>query len=441
MTTASLLERAAKNLGAEKLYESFTPEEWEALKYVWRAWARPSQLPPPGSWLVWVLLAGRGFGKTRSAAEFIRDEIQNNKIRRVAFVARTPAEARDIMVQGESGILAISPDDERPEYIPSRRCLEWRNGARALIYSSQEPDQLRGPQFELAWLDELRTFYYPQETLDNLMFSLRVGQHPRAIVTSTPSPIPTIKKLLKSPNVVITRGTTYENRSNLALSFYSQIISRYENTRLGRQEIKGELLEDVEGALWSHSNIIIRPAPDMVRVVVAIDPAATSKKSSDETGIIVAGLGVDGFGYVLADRSARISPDGWARRAIQAYHDFMGDRIIGETNNGGEMVELTLRTVDKNIPYKSVHASKGKQARAEPVAALYEQHKIFHTQTFEELEDQLTTWTPESGKSPDRLDALVWALTELMLIEVEPKPEEATIIYDTMEAVRGLELA
>lgn len=421
MTTSSLIERAVRAAGPEELYNQLSPEEREQLQYLWQAWARPSQLPPLGDWLIWLILAGRGFGKTRSAAEFVRDEVHNNKVHRVGFVARTPAEARDVMIQGESGILAITPKSERPDYIPSRRCLEWPNGAKALVFSSQEPDQLRGPQFELTWGDEIRTWYYPQETWDNLLFGLRVGRHPRAVVTTTPSPIPTIKKLVKSPDVVITRGTTYENRSNLSPSFYSQIISRYEGTRLGRQEINAEMLEDVEGALWNHTNIIIRPAPDMVRVVVAIDPAATSRKSSDETGIIIAGLGVDGFGYVLADRSARISPDGWAKRAIQAYHDFMGDRVIGETNMGGEMVELTLRTVDKNIPYKSVHASKGKQARAEPIAALYEQHRIFHTQTFEELEDQLTTWTPESGESPDRLDALVWALTELMLEEEKPK--------------------
>lgn len=410
---SSLMERAAKAQGGEKLYKQFTPEQWEKLRFNWQAWVRANQLPPSGDWLVWLIMAGRGFGKTRSAAEFIRNEVKNNRAQYIAFVAKTPADARDVMIEGESGILSISPKSERPEYEPSKRRLTWPNGAKALIYSSQEPDQLRGPQFDLAWGDEIRTWYYPQETWDNLLFGLRIGQHPRVVATTTPIPIALIKNLLKSPNVAVTKGTTYENRANLAPSFYSQIITRYEGTRLGRQEINAELLEDVPGALWHRANILVKPAPDMKRVVVAIDPAVTSSESADETGIVVAGKGIDGFYYVLADRSARLSPDGWASRAIQAYRDFKADRIIGEVNNGGEMVELTLRTVDRNIPYKAVHASRGKVARAEPIAALYEQGKVFHIEPFEALEDQLVTWTPETGKSPDRLDALVWAMAEL----------------------------
>ena len=407
------MERAAKSQGAEKLYKQFKPTEWEELRYNWRAWARANQLPPAGDWLVWLIVAGRGMGKTRSAAEYIRAEVESNRTQYIALVAKTPADARDVMIEGDSGLLSISPNRFRPDYEPSKRRLTWPNGAKALIYSSQEPDQLRGPQFDLAWGDEIRTWYYPQETWDNLMFGLRIGQHPRVVATTTPLPIALIKKLLKSPDVVITKGTTYENRANLAPSFYSQIIARYEGTRLGRQEIHAELLEDVPGALWTRENIKYKSASDMRRVVVAIDPAMTSSEGADETGIVVAGIGIDGFYYVLADRSARLSPDGWARRAIQAYTDFKGDRIIGEVNNGGEMVELTLRTVDKLISYKAVHASRGKVARAEPIAALYEQGKIFHTQPFEALEDQLVTWTPETGISPDRLDALVWAMVEL----------------------------
>jgi len=249
------------------------------------------------------------------------------------------------------------------------------------------------------------------------MFGLRIGNHPRAVITTTPAPIAVIRNLLKQSEVVITTGTTYENRANLAPSFYKQIISRYEGTRLGRQEIRAELLEEVPGALWNRGWIKCKTPPDLTRVVVGVDPAVTSNDESDETGIIVAGKGVDGNYYVLADRSARVSPDAWANRAVQAYHDFKADRIIGETNNGGDMVELTLRTVDKDIPYKAVRASRGKQARAEPISALYEQGKVWHTQSFTELEDQLCVWSPESGDSPDRMDALVWAISELSQTE------------------------
>ena len=376
-------------------------------------------------------MAGRGTGKTRAAGEFILGEIREKRARRIALVAKTPADARDVMIEGESGIMEISPPWDKPVYEPSKRRLTWRNGAMALVFSSKEPDQLRGPQYDLAWGDEIRTWYYPQETWDNLLFGLRLGAHPRCVVTTTPLPLAVIKNIMAAPDTVVTTGTTYENIANLPPSFFRQIISKYEGTRLGRQEINAELLEDVPGALWKRANINYAPAPDLVRVVVAIDPAATSSEESDETGIIVAGKGIDGRGYVLADRSARISPDGWAKRAVQAFDDFKADRIIGEVNNGGEMVGLTIRTVRPTISYTAVHASRGKQARAEPVAALYEQHRIYHTEQFTELEDQLVTWTPESGKSPDRLDALVWAFTELFL--EPPETKEKIIVVNAME--------
>jgi len=376
-------------------------------------------------------MAGRGTGKTRAAGEFVLKEIKEGRARRIALVAKTPADARDVMIEGESGLLSISPPWDKPLYEPSKRRLTWKNGAMALVFSSKEPDQLRGPQYDLAWGDEIRTWYYPQETWDNLLFGLRLGEHPRCVVTTTPLPLRVIKSIMAAADTVITHGTTYENRANLAPSFFSQIISKYENTRLGRQEINAELLEDVPGALWKRSNILCAPAPDLIRVVVAIDPAMTSTEGADETGIIVAGKGMDGRGYVLADRSARVSPDSWAKRAVQGYDDFSADTIIGEVNNGGEMVGLTIRTVRPNVSYKAVHASRGKQVRAQPIAALYEQGKIDHVDSFPELEEQLVTWTPESGKSPDRLDALVWAFTELFL--QEPEPEERVVIYDTMK--------
>ncbi len=358
-------------------------------------------------------MAGRGFGKTRAGAEFIRAEVEAGRANRIALVGKTPADVRDVMIEGESGILNISPPWCMPHYEPSKRKLTWPNGAIAITFSSFEPDQLRGPQHDTFWADELRTWAYARETWDNLMFGLRLGHHPRGIITTTPSPIELIRSLVKETTTVVSRGTTYENRAFLAPSFYSQIVSRYEGTRLGKQEIHAELLEDVPGALWHRADILYKKPPDLQRVVVAIDPAVTSGAESDETGIVVASKGIDGFYYVLADRSARVSPDAWAKRAIQSYRDFNADTIIGEVNQGGEMVQLTLRTVEPSIPYKAVHASRGKQARAEPISALYEQHRVFHVEPFAELEDQLCCWTPESGESPDRLDALVWALSEL----------------------------
>ena len=424
----------------ENILNKLTPEELERAFYDFEfTWARPNQLPPLGDWLVWLIMAGRGMGKTRAAAEFVRSEVAKGKAGRVALVAKTPADARDVMIEGDSGILQISPPWDKPLYEPSKRRLTWKNGASALIFSSKEPDQLRGPQYDLAWGDEIRNWYYPQETWDNIMFGLRLGEHPRCVVTTTPLPISVIKNIMKAPDTVVTTGSTYENRANLAPSFFRQIISKYEGTRLGRQEIKAEMLEDVPGALWSRANILYQAPPDLQRVVVAIDPAATSGDEADETGIVVAGKGIDGYGYVLADRSARVSPDSWARRAVQAFDDFHSDRIIGEVNNGGEMVGLTIGTVRKNLPYTAVHASRGKATRAEPIAALYEQHKIFHAQPLEILEDQLVTWTPESGDSPDRLDALVWALTELMLPK-EDEQEGPTVIYDTTQLVGNMDV-
>ena len=413
----------------QKAIYQLSQKDAESLLWDWEFWARPNQLPPPGDWLVWLILAGRGWGKTRAAGEFVIREVKANRVGRVAFVAKTPADARDIMVEGESGILNISPSWFKPEYESSKRRLTWPNGAIATLYSSKEPDHLNGPQHDLAWGDEIRTWYSPQEVWDMLMFGLRLGNRPRVVATTTPLPIALIKSLIKMPDVVITKGNTYENRGNLAPSFYSQIVHKYEGARLGQQEIHAELLEDVPGALWQRNHIKYKPAPDMKRVVVAIDPAVTSKQSSDETGIVVAGRGIDGHAYVLADRSARVSPDSWARRAVQGFEDFKADRIIGEVNNGGDLVELILRTVSREVPYKSIHASRGKYVRAEPVAALYEQGKVWHIYPFTELEDQMCTWLSESGESPDRMDALVYALTELMLggqsIEVMKAPVDS----------------
>jgi phage terminase large subunit-like protein len=317
------------------------------------------------------------------------------------------------MIEGETGILACCPDAERPEYLPSKRRLEWPNGARSLIFTADEPERLRGKQHMRLWADEVAAWRHP-EAWDQAMLGLRLGSNPQAVATTTPRPTKLIRDLIADPSTVVTRGSTYDNRANLAPQFLDQIVKRYEGTRLGRQELGGELLLDVPGALWTLTMFDERrAAPDLKRVVVAIDPAASSNEESDETGIVVAGAGVDGDWYVLADRSGIFTPNEWAKRAIAAYDEFAADRIVAEVNNGGEMVGATLKTVRKAIPYTAVHASRGKAIRAEPIASLYTDRRVWHTRPFDTLEDQLVNWTPDAGKSPDRLDALVWALTEL----------------------------
>jgi phage terminase large subunit-like protein len=362
---------------------------------------------------------GRGAGKTRSGAEWIRERVENGLSSRIALVAQTPADVRDVMVEGESGLLSISPPWNMPIYEPSKRRVTWPNGAFALAFSSYEPDRLRGPQFDTAWCDELASWYYSRETWNNLMFTMRLGADPKVAVTTTPKPIQLLRDLINRPDCVISRGSTYDNIQNLPTQFFQTILSRYEGTSLGRQEIHAEIMDEAEGALWSRQWLEegrVASAPENLhRIIVAIDPAVTSKEHSDETGIVAVGLGEQDNIYVLADWSGRYTPDGWASAAINLYSKLQADLIVGEVNNGGDMVEHTLRTVDSVIPYKAVHASRGKKARAEPVAALYEQGKGHHVGTFPELEDQLCSWEPLSNDpSPDRMDALVWAASELV---------------------------
>ncbi|MGY4260113.1 phage terminase large subunit-like protein [Bradyrhizobium sp. USDA 4516] len=389
----------------------------------WRTKARPSQLPPDGDWNGWLVMAGRGFGKTRTGAEWVKEEVETGRARRVAMIAPTAADARDTMVEGESGLLAISSDWCRPEYEPSKRKLTWPNGAVAHTFSSEEADRLRGPQFDLAWADELAAWNDPAAAWSMLQFGLRLGDHPRWIATTTPRPLKLIKELLERRDVVVTRGSTFENAANLAGPFLDAIRARYEGTRLGRQELNAELLEDVQGALWARDLLerarFTGTVPDLKRVVVAIDPSGTAGQNDggDAVGIVVAGLGVDGFGYVLADRTIKASPGIWGARAVAAFHEFKADRIVAERNFGGAMVQHVIRTVDSSVPYREVTASRGKIQRAEPIAALYEQGRVRHASNFTELEDQLAAMTGEGylGEgSPDRADALVWALTELM---------------------------
>jgi phage terminase large subunit-like protein len=385
--------------------------------YDWPFWARPSQRPPAGDWRIWLLLAGRGFGKTRTGAEWIRARVDAGIARRIALVAPTPADARDVMIQGESGLLAIAPPWNRPLYEPSKRRLSWPNGTHATIYSGHEPDQLRGPQHDTAWADELASWQYVRETWDNLQFGMRLGDDPQICVTTTPKPIKLLRELLAAPHVHVTTGTTYDNAANLPAAFFEQIVAKYEGTTLGQQELHAALLDELPGALLTRHVIEaarLSVAPLLRRIVVAIDPAATDKPESSETGIIVAGLGDNGHGYVLQDLSGRFTPDAWARRAVTAFHTHKANKLIGEQNNGGQMVEHTVHTVDKKVAYWPVVASRGKHTRAEPIAALYEQGRIHHIGAFPDLEDQWCTWMP-GLPSPDRLDACVWALSDLML--------------------------
>ncbi len=400
-----------------KWLANLTREQAEELRWSWDFFARPQQKAPTCDWITWLILAGRGFGKTRSGAEWVRAQVESGRAGRIALVAPTSSDARDVMIEGpESGIMAICPPWNRPVYEPSKRRLTWPNGATAIAYSADEPDRLRGPQHDSAWCDEIAAWRY-DDAWDQLRFGLRLGLNPQVVVTTTPRPTKLIKELVKEDTTIVTSGNTYENRSNLAPSFFAKIIAKYEGTRLGRQEIYAHILEDVPGALWDRPNIDqhrVTEAPELRRIVVAVDPAVTDTKDSDETGIVVVGIGLDHNAYVLADLSQKLSPDNWARRAVMAYHSFAADRIVAEVNNGGDLVQHVVRTVDETVSYKAVRASRGKLVRAEPVAALYEQGKVHHVGTFASLEDQLCSYVG-GGKSPDRMDALVWGLTETML--------------------------
>jgi phage terminase large subunit-like protein len=377
----------------------------------WLAIARPDQLPPPGSWRIWLILAGRGWGKTRTGAETIALWVREGLARRIAIVAQTGADGREISVRA---LLAAFPG---ARYEPSRRLVTFPNGAEAVVLSAEVPDGLRGHEFDTAWVDELAAWRHP-EALHQILFGLRVGWA-RLVVTTTPRPVPIIQELRNDPRTVVTHGRTVDNAANLASDAVRDLLSRYGNTPIGRQELDAEILDDIPGALWNRSILDacrVTVAPEMVRIVVAVDPAVTSRQGADETGIVVAGKGVDGHGYVLEDLSCRASPHAWARIAIGAFHTWNADRIVAEANQGGDLLEIVLRTVDQRLPYRAVHASQGKRARAEPVAALYERRRVHHVGVFRELEDQLCSALPEGGSGPDdRLDALVHALTELGL--------------------------
>ena len=389
-------------------------------------WARDDQKPPAnGNWRNWLILGGRGAGKTRAGAEWVKARATGQGLdtgtlaKRIALVAPTFNEARMVMIEGVSGLLAIHDESWRPVFEPTKKLLTWPNGAVAQVFTAEEPDGLRGPQFDAAWCDELAKWKYAENVWNMLQFTLRLGENPRAVITTTPRPIPLLKRLLADDGTVTSRATTFDNSANLAKPFLDEVLKRYGGTKLGRQELNGELIEDDPEALFQRDKIEatrISTAPELRRVVVAVDPPAGFGKTNNACGIVCAGLGVDGRCYVLDDCSAHgLRPAQWAKRIVALYHARQSDRVVAEVNQGGAMVEQVLREVDPNLSFRAVHATRGKQARAEPVAALYEQGRVSHVGAFPELEDEMCSAIGLATKSPDRLDALVWAVSDLML--------------------------
>lgn len=424
-----------KNCDREALDQflaTLNAHETEHLLHDWQLWARDDQLPPlaaqgGGAWFTWLVLGGRGAGKTRAGAEWVRAmaldaaPAASGQPLRIALVGETLADARAVMVEGISGLLSVHARHERPHFTISKRELKWPNGAVAQIFSADDPDSLRGPQFHAAWSDELAKWRYADETWDMLQLGLRLGDDPRQIVTTTPRPIPLLKRLLKDPRIAVTRAATSAN-VHLAPAFLQEIVARYQGTRLGRQELEGELIEDNPSALWRRSLLEqcrVEAVPHVARIAVAVDPPVTSSAASDACGIIGAGLGHDARVYVLADATVQgRRPLEWAKAALQLYDRLGADCLVAEANQGGDLVGEIFGQIAPGLPVKLVHATRGKVVRAEPVAALYEQGRVLHAGVFAALEDQLCDFTPEGlagGKSPDRLDALVWAVTELLL--------------------------
>ncbi|MGB0912336.1 MAG: DNA-packaging protein [Phaeobacter italicus] len=403
------------------------------MPYVFDLWSLPHQRAPQGDWRSWVILGGRGAGKTRAGAEWVRalaegpTPLSAGRARRIALLGETYDQVRDVMVQGDSGILACTPPDRRPQWKATERRLIWPNGATAQAFSAHDPEALRGPQFDAAWADELAKWKRGQDSWDMLQFALRLGTDPRVCVTTTPRNVSVLRDLLASPSTVQTHAATEANRANLAASFIEEVRNRYAGSRLGRQELDGVLLQDVEGALWCNAGLVgaqVRSAPPLDRVVVAVDPAVSAGKSSDACGILVVGAVLQGppqdwRAYVLADCTVQgARPLVWAQAVVDAAHRFDADRVVAEVNQGGALVESLLRQIDPLVPFRPRHAARSKGARAEPVAALYEQGRVRHLPGLGALEDQMCQMTPRGylGQgSPDRLDALVWAVDELLL--------------------------
>lgn len=420
----------------KKLFAELGPIKTEELKHDWSFWARDNQLEPDNDdWNTWFINAGRGFGKTRSGVEWVRENVKRG-VKRIAAVASTNSDIERVMVKGESGFLSVCWKGDKtyagkkmgfPEWSPTKRTLTWENGAQVQFFSAEEPERLRGPQFELAWCDETAAWNKDMDTWSMLQFCMRLGKHPRIMVTTTPKPTKLIRQILKDPKTVVTTGSTFDNSANLADTYLTAVKEQYEGTRLGRQELYAEVLEEAQGALWTTAmldecSVKHEAVPDLARIVVALDPAVTSNAESDMTGIVVAGIDINGIAYVLGDYTDRLSPQGWAMKAIELYHFHQADRIVAEVNQGGDMVRTTIHGEDETVSYKAVRASRGKYARAEPISALYERGLVKHVSnppdgaSLNELETQMRTWEPLGRVgSPDRLDALVWAITDLSL--------------------------
>jgi phage terminase large subunit-like protein len=408
----------------QSLLAKLSAEELQALYFDWSFWARPAQLAPPGDWRLWMILAGRGFGKTRSGAEWVRGLAETNSKARIALVAATYAEGRAVMIEGESGLLAIAPPAQRPTYEPSLRRLRWPGGAVATLYSAEDFDGLRGPQHHFAWADELAKWSYAESSWMNLDMGLRLGAHPRVCITTTPRPTNLLRQLLARADIEVTRGRMQDNAAHLAPAFIKAVEAYYAGTRLGRQELDGELIEEVAGALWSRALLDacrVRAVPPLSRVVIGVDPPVSSGERADACGIIACGLGCDGKAYVLADASVQgLAPEGWARAVALCAQAHEAELVVAECNNGGELVRSVLHQVAPTLPLKLVRAARGKVARAEPVAVLYAQQRVHHAAPVPILEDELCGLCAGGdyqgpGRSPDRADALVWALTTLML--------------------------
>ena len=450
MTSVTRLRAAWKDCWESSRFDAacrlIRTEEWRRLGADWPVWARDAQLPPgllegQAAWSTWVLLGGRGAGKTRAGAEWVRAlalgvaPVASAPVSPIALVAETLQDGREVMVEGVSGLLTVHRPHERPAWSPSRRRLEWANGAVAQVFSAEDPDSLRGPQFAAAWSDELAKWRFAQATWDMLQFGLRLGADPRQLVTTTPRPIPLLKRLIadagadstdtgSGTGTVLARMRTCENAENLAPAFLNTMTGRYGGTRLGRQELDAELITERPDALFKRTAIEagrVVAAPDLIRVVVAVDPPAGSRSArrGAACGIVAAGLADGGGLFVLADATLeRARPTAWARRAVGLYHRLSADRLVAEANQGGDMVAAVIREVDAAVPVRLVHARRGKWLRAEPVAALYEQGRVAHVGALPALEDEMCDFGLDGlsdGRSPDRLDALVWALSELAL--------------------------
>lgn len=417
----------------EALLLKLGPAKAEELAYTWPFWARPQQMAPAGDWNTWFINAGRGFGKTRAGVEWVRGLVKKG-YKRIAAIAATNSDIERVMINGESGFLSRCWEGDKtdkgvpmgkPVWSPTKRLLTWENGAYVQFFSAEEPERLRGPQFEAAWCDELAAWNKDRDTWDMLQFCLRLGKHPQVCVTTTPKPTKLVRDIMKNPNTVVTYGSTFDNSANLAATYLQSVKDMYDGTRLGRQELYAEVLDEASGALWTRELLSkcevevddpLAFSETLARVVVSVDPAVSSNAESDMTGIVVAGMDINGVCYILHDATERYTPEGWAAKAIELYHLYGADRIVAERNQGGEMVRYTFKTIDETIPIKLVHASRGKFARAEPVSSLYERGRVKHVRGLDLLEDQMVQWEPlGSIGSPDRLDAMVWAVTELAL--------------------------